>query len=97
MLPLSRCGSMPSSAALNEFSCLGFSGTLISLPPLIVRREVRGGKISSTVKKRTYGCQCHFGIAQRKLEHPLVQGTNRMTPEQPDHCTDGEVGAKRDF
>ena len=27
--PLYRCASMPSSAALNELSCLGFSVTLI--------------------------------------------------------------------
>jgi hypothetical protein len=31
------------------------------------------------------------------LEHPLVQGTDGITPEQPDDCTHGEVGAKRDF
>jgi len=37
--PLYRCASMPSSAALKEFSCLGFSEALISLPSLIVRRE----------------------------------------------------------
>jgi hypothetical protein len=36
-------------------------------------------------------------VAQLNLEHPLVEGTDRITPEQPDHCTHGEVGAKRDF
>src|SRR6202022_5138646 len=42
--PLYRCASMPSSAALNEFSCLRFSVALIRLPPLIVRPDVRGKK-----------------------------------------------------
>ena len=60
--PLYRCASMPSSAALNGFSCLGFSVALISLPGLTLKREGQKGKKSSSskssLKKHGRGCQC---------------------------------------
>src|ERR1700738_37272 len=60
--PLYRCASIPSSAALNDFSWLGFSVELISLPPFVPRREFRGGEALFSVKKRSHGCQCRLGI-----------------------------------
>src|ERR1700737_5300728 len=61
--PLYRCASMPSSAALNDFSCLGFSVELIACLRFVLRREVSREKTtSSSVKKRRHSCQCRSGI-----------------------------------
>lgn len=49
------------------------------------------------LRLEAYATLHYLDDAQLNLEHPLVQGNDRITPEQPDDCTHGEVGAKRDF
>src|SRR6516225_6433300 len=56
--PLYRWASIPSSAALNGF--LGGSATLMRLPPVKVRHEVRKGTTARKVKNRQISCQTDF-------------------------------------
>src|SRR6516162_6274415 len=63
--PLYRWASIPSSAALNGF--FGGSATLMSLPPVKVRHEVRKGTTARKVKNRQIGCQCHSDRIHRFL------------------------------
>src|SRR6516162_6105452 len=64
ILPLYRCASMPSSAAVN--GSLGFCAALMSLPPLKERLEIRGKTLASLRHYET-ACQGGWKVARGRV------------------------------